>query len=238
MNPSVVMIEQEPYLESEKSTIKIENFEEMQKFKEFLKEEKKDPDSDTLHSFDIDDTLFHHDPEGLRIHVMDHKGNRVRTLTSSEFNNHNLPDNHKYDFREFRSSDAFGQHARPIRKMIAKLKAIHKNNKNVEILTARSDLDDQKKFAHHMSKYGIDIGEIHVRRAGNLPMKPHDAKAFIMRDLIKNNKYKKVHLYDDSEHNLGAFLKLKKDHPEVEFNAHHVKHDPETSEVTVTTRTK
>jgi len=206
-------------------------------FKQYLTE-KKDPESDTLHSFDIDDTLFHHDPKGLRIHVLDPQGNRVRTLTSSEYNTHDLPQNHSYDFREFKSSDAFGQHARPIRKMLAKLKAIHKNNKNVEILTARSDLDDQKKFAHHMQKYGIDIGDIHVRRAGNLPMKAHEAKAAIMHDQIKKNKYKKVHLYDDSEANLNAFLKLKKEHPEVEFHAHHVKHDPETGEVVVTTRKK
>ena len=206
----------------------------MQSFKQYLCE-KKDPDSDTLHAFDIDDTLFHHDPEGLRIHVLDHKGNRVRTLTNQEFNTHDLPDNHSYDFREFRSSDAFGTHARPIRKMIAKLKAIHKNNKNVEILTARSDLDDKNKFAHHMSKYGIDIGQIHVRRAGNLPMKAADAKAAIMHDQINKNKYKKVHLYDDSEENLNKFISLKKHHPEVEFHAHHVRHDPETGEVVVTT---
>jgi hypothetical protein len=199
--------------------------------------EKKDPESNTLHSFDIDDTLFHHDPNGLRIHVHDQHGNRVRTLTNQEFNTHECPEGHRYDFREFRSSDAFGKHARPIRKMIAKLKAIHKNNKNVEILTARSDLDDQKKFAHHMSKYGIDIGDIHVRRAGNMQgVKPAKAKAAIMHDLINKNGYNKVHLYDDSEENLKEFLALKKHHPEVEFNAHHVQHDVETGNVAVVSR--
>jgi len=204
-------------------------------FKSFICE-KKDDTSNTLHAFDIDDTLFHHDPEGMRIHVLDSNGNKVRTLSSQEFNTHTLPDNHAYDFREFRSSDAFGTHARPIRKMIAKLKAIHKNNKNVEILTARSDLDDQKKFAHHMSKYGIDIGQIHVRRAGNIPnMKPADAKAAIMHDQINKNGYNKIHLYDDSEDNLKKFLALKKHHPEIELHAHHVQHDPDSGEVKVTT---
>ena len=160
-------------------------------FSEYILLEKKDPESNTLHSFDIDDTLFQHDPEGLRIHVVDPHGRRSRTLTSSEYNTHSLPQGHSYDYREFKSSDAFGKHAKPIRKMLAKLKAIHKNNKNVEILTARSDLDDQQKFAHHMKKYGIDISDIHVRRAGNLNMKPHDAKAAIMHDLINKNGYKK-----------------------------------------------
>lgn len=212
----------------------------MKTFSQFLKEEqeRKDPTSKTAHWFDIDDTLFHHDPEGLRIHVLDPHGNRVRTLTSSEFNTHSLPDSHNYDFREFRSSDAFGQHARPIRKMIAKLKAIHKNNKNVEILTARSDLDDKDKFAHHMSKYGIDTKEVHVRRAGNLPLKPAEAKAAIVHDLINKHGYNKVHLYDDSLDNLNKFIRLKKDHPEVEFNAHHVQHDPETGNVIVKSRQK
>jgi hypothetical protein len=120
--------------------------------------------------------------------------------------------------------------------MIAKMKAIHKNNKNVEILTARGDLDDQPKFAKHMKKFGIDIGEIHVRRAGNLEGKPADTKASVMSDLINKGKYKKVHLYDDSIDNLDGFLKLKKKHPEVEFNAHHIQHDKETGNVKITTR--
>lgn len=204
-------------------------------FKTFIVE-KKDPDSDTLHAFDMDETLFAHDNNKLRIHVLDHMGNRVRSLTNQEFNRHSLPENHKYDFSEFRSSEKFGQTAKPIRKMIAKMKAIHKNNKNVEILTARADLDDQPKFARHMKKFGIDIGEIHVRRAGNVGAKSSgEGKAIVMDQLIKKNGYKKVHLYDDHPDNLKHFLNLNKKHPDVEFHAHHVEHDPETGLVKVTT---
>jgi len=205
-------------------------------FKNFLFEERKDPDSTTLHAFDMDETLMAHDHNKLRVHVLDPNGNRVRTLSNQEFNTHQLPPGHSYDFSEFRSSDVFGQSASPIRKMIAKLKAIHKNNKNVEILTARGDMDDKDKFAHHMKKYGIDINQVHVRRAGNLPGKPADTKAAVMSDLIAKNGYRKVHLYDDSADNLNAFLKLKRQHPDVEFHAHHVQHNPETGEVTVTSR--
>ena len=201
-----------------------------------LTEERKDPDSTTLHAFDMDETLMAHDHNKLRVHVMDPNGRKVRTLSNQEFNTHKLPPGHSYDFSEFRSSDVFGQSASPIRKMIAKLKAIHKNNKNVEILTARGDMDDKDKFAHHMKKYGIDINQIHVRRAGNMPGKPADTKAAVMSNLINQNGYKKVHLYDDSVDNLNAFLKLKRQHPEVEFNAHHVRHDPETGDVVVTSR--
>jgi hypothetical protein len=207
------------------------------KFSEYMiTEERKDPDSTTLHSFDMDETLMAHDHNKLRVHVVDPNGKKVRTLSNQEFNTHQLPPGHNYDFSEFRSSDVFGQSASPIRKMIAKLKAIHKNNKNVEILTARGDMDDKDKFAHHMQKYGIDIDKIHVRRAGNMPGKPADTKAAVMSNLINQNGYKKVHLYDDSVDNLNAFLKLKRQHPEVEFNAHHVRHDPETGEVVVTSR--
>lgn len=207
----------------------------MLNFNKFIVE-KKDPDSNTLHAFDMDETLFAHDHNKLRVHVNDENGNRVRSLTNQEFNNHKLEPGQKYDFSEFRSSDVFGQSAKPIRKMIAKLKAIHKNNKNVEILTARSDLDDKDKFSHHMMKYGIDTNEIHVRRAGNLEgMKPAKAKAAVMSGLIAQNGYNKVHLYDDSPDNLNEFLKLSKHHPDVEFHAHHVQHDPETGNVNVTT---
>lgn len=205
-------------------------------FKEFVVEERKDPASKTLHAFDMDETLFAHDHHILRVHVKDPQGRRVRTLTNQEFNTHNLPPGHSYDFSEFRSSDVFTKSAHPIRKMIAKLKAIHKNNKNVEILTARSDLDDKDRFAHHMKKFGIDIDKIHVRRAGNLEgKKAAEAKKQVMHDLITKNGYDKVHLYDDSHDNLEKFMSLKSKHPEVEFHAHHVEHNPKTGEVKVTT---
>lgn len=207
----------------------------MLKFNQFIVE-KKDPDSDTLHAFDIDETLFAHDHNKLRVHVLDPSGNRVRSLTNQEFNNHQLPPGHRYDFSEFRSSDTFTKSASPIRKMIAKLKAIHRNNKNVEMLTARADLDDQPKFARHMKKFGLDIDkDIHVRRAGNLEgMKPAEAKASVISDLIKKNGYKKINLYDDSLDNIKGMLKLSKEHPDVEFHGHHVQHDPETGEVKLT----
>ena len=202
----------------------------------FIIEEKKDPSSDTLHSFDIDETLFAHDKHKLRVHVKDHNDNRVQTLSNQEFNTHQLAPGQSYDFGEFKSSQKFGETARPIRKMIAKMKAIHKQNKNVEMLTARSDMDDKDKFAHVMQKYGINIGDIHVRCAGNTPGKPAETKKAIMHDLITQNGYKKVHLYDDSPDNLDAFLSLKKKHPDVEFNAHHVDHNHETGETKITSR--
>lgn len=208
----------------------------MKTLREFLLE-RKDPKSSTYHAFDIDETLFSHDHDKLKVHVVDKKtGQRVASLTNQEFNTHKLSPDHDYDMSEFRSSRTFQRSARPIGKMIAKLKAIHKNNKNVEMVTARSDFDDKNVLAKHFKKHGIDIGEIHVRRAGNVDPKaiPGVNKAAVISDQIKKNGYKKVHLYDDSQSNLDHFLALKDQHPDVEFHAHLVSHNPQTGEVKIT----
>ena len=205
----------------------------MKPFKEFITETK----GRSLHAFDMDDTLFSHDNDKLRVHVKDENGNRVESLTNQEYNSHKLKPEHSYDYSDFKSSRVFQSSARPIRKMIAKLKAIHNNGGNVEILTARADMDDQPAFAKHLNKFGIDIGKIHVRRAGNLDMPSTGAaKAQVVSDLIKKHGYTKVHLYDDHHGNLEHFLRLKEKHPDVTFHAHHIHHDPETGHVTVTTK--
>jgi hypothetical protein len=209
----------------------------MLKFRDYLieEEERKDPKSKTLHSFDMDETLFTYDPSKLRIHVNDETGNRVQSLSNQEFNNHKLQPGHKYDFSEFRSSTLFGQTASPIHPLVRKLKAIHKNNKNVEVLTARSDFDDKEGFMNELGKHGIDANQIHVRRAGNLGLPPPEAKRAVLSALIKKHGYKKVHLYDDSKANLAAFASLKEDHPDVELHAHHVDYDHDTGHAKVTT---
>ena len=207
----------------------------MLRFKHFISE-KNDPNSSTFHAFDIDETLFAHDHDKVRIHVRDKKtGNIVHSLTNQQYNAHKLHPDHEYDYSEFRSSRVFEKSARPIRSMIAKMKAIHKRNKNVEMVTARVDMDDKEHFAKHLAKYGIDIRKIHVRRSGNLgdPSAPKN-KANMISQLIKKNGYKKVHLYDDSLDNLEHFKALKEQHPDVEFHAHHVQHDPETGKTTIT----
>ena len=209
----------------------------MLKFTEFENYIKESKDSKhTAHFFDLDQTLVDHDQQKLRVHVKDSSGNRVKTLTNSEFNTHVLPDHHSYDFHEFASSDVFGQTAKPIHKMINRLKAVHKAGEKAEIVTARSDMDDQKKFAHHMKKYGIDIDQTHVRRAGNEKGSTAAAKTKIIKDQIDKYGYQKVHLYDDSHDNLNSFMKLKKSYPNVDFHSHHVDHQPDIGETTITSK--
>lgn len=214
----------------------------MLKFSQFLieKQESEAPvegGKGSKHWFDIDETLFAHDHNKLRVHVKDPSGRRVRTLTNQEFNSHQLDDGHSYDFSEFRSSDIFHQSAKPIRQMIAKMKAMKKNGAKVEMLTARGDLDDKQKFAQIMGKYGIDItpkSGIHVRRAGNTPGKPADTKAAHIAGAIQREGLSEVHLYDDSIDNINGMLKLKKQFPHVTFHGHHVQHDPKTGKVNIT----
>jgi len=202
----------------------------MQFFTEFLIEEE-----NSLHAFDMDETLFSHDPTKLQIHVNDAQGNRVQSLTNQEFNSYKLPTNHSYDFSDFESSSKLYQTAKPIRKMIAKMKAIHNKGGKTEIVTARSDFDDQPKFKEFMNKYGVDINKIHVRRAGNLQGRAPENKKRVISNLIKQYGYKIVHLYDDSKENLSHFLLLKQDHPNVNFHAHHVNHNEHTGNTTITT---
>jgi len=196
----------------------------MRTFVEYI-QEKLDPKSNTLHVFDLDETLFKHDHDKLKIHVKDSSGKRVASLTNTEYNTHKLSPGHSYDYSEFRSSDTFNKSAHPIRKMIAKMNAIHNNNKNVEILTARTDLDNKDKFKKKMGSHGIDIDKIHVRRAGNLNMPAPEAKKHILSGLIKKEGYNKIHMYDDSKANIDSVLSLKHDHPHVEIHGHHVIHN-------------
>lgn len=210
----------------------------MLKFKDYAETIVEDakPTNKEIHYSDLDGTLVHHDDSKLRVHVVDKNGERIHSLTSTEFNTHKLPVNHDYDFGEFKSSEVFGKSSMPIKKVINKMQALHKKGHKVEILTARADMDDQKKFAHHMKKFGIDIDKIHVRRSGNEYKNPAEGKKQHISDAITKHGYNKIHLYDDSKENLDAMLTLKKKYPDVEFNAHHVKYDPKTSETTIKTR--
>jgi hypothetical protein len=187
-----------------------------------------------LHVFDIDDTLFH---TNAKVKVVDHQGKVVKKLSNSEFNDHKLSHGHSYDFSEFRSSDKFHDESKPIPKMLNKLKAIHNNIKKkpgsksrVIMNTARADFDDKNKFLNTFRKQNVDIDDIHVHRAGNIQGHeiPAVKKVHIINKHLKSGNYKHVHMYDDSTTNLHHFLAMKKDHPNVEFHAHHVLPDGTT----------
>ena len=197
----------------------------MKKFLDFLQEEVSR--NKGLHVFDVDDTLFH---TTAKIKVM--KGKKhVASLSNSEYNTHKLPDGHHYDYSEFRSAEKFDTESKPNLRMIQKMKKLHTKAKSVGgkviINTARADFDDRDRFLGAFRKHGVDIDNIHVHRAGNMKGEGTVAekKTSIIRNQIDKGDYSHVSLYDDSEHNLQHFLKLKKDYPHIKFNAHHVKPD-------------
>lgn len=195
----------------------------MKRFIEFIFEK-----ANALHVYDIDDTLVR---PTAKIHVKDHTGKIVKTLNTHEYAKSSrsaLPAGHSYDFSEFRSADKFNRESTPIKPMIShvRLTSANKNNK-VIFNTARSNLDDKSKFVDTFKKQGVDMKKIHVLRAGNIssPGTGPQKKAKIVSGYIRSHNPSEVHMYDDDTGNLDHFLKLKEQHPNVKFYAHHVQSD-------------
>lgn len=196
-------------------------------FREYLEE------SNGLHVFDIDETLF---KTNAKIHVKDKHGKTVKTLNNQEFNDHKLEHGHSYDFHEFRDSKKFHDESHPIHPMIRKVQAISKNIKignhksKIIMNTARADFDDKKPVLDKFKKHGIDIDSMHIHRSGNVEgnAPPAQKKNVVLRKHLDTGKYNHVHMYDDSKTNLKAFMSLKKEYPHIKFHAHHVDHEGRT----------
>ena len=178
----------------------------------------------TLTIFDIDDTLFH---TTAKIKVVK-DGKVIRTLTNQEFNNYELQPGEEFDFGEFRDAKKFAQESEPIEHMMDELKTILDHSKGTVImLTARADFDDKQTFLKTFTDHGIDMSQIHVHRAGNLPGDaiPAEKKAVWVRRYLDTDKYNQVSLYDDSMSNLRVFKSLKKEYPDVDFDAYYITPD-------------
>ena len=187
-----------------------------------------------LHVFDVDDTLFH---TTAKVRVM--KGDKVvQSLSNSEYNTHELPDGHHYDYTEFRSAEKFDTESVPNQRMLQKMRRLHDRAKEtggkVIINTARADFDDKDRFLDAFRKQNVDIDNIHVHRAGNMKGEGTVAqkKTEIIRNQLAKSNYKHVSLRDDSEENLNHFLSLKDEFPNVKFVAHHVKPDGKSKRYT------
>ena len=172
--------------------------------------------------FDIDDTLFN---TTAKVAVV--KNGRVaRQLTSQQFNSYQLNVGEKFDFSQFADSDKFFRESTPISKMFNKAKAIVRNvqnkpNSRVVIITARNNFQDKNKFLATFRKYGFDIDKVRIERAGRIEgeMIPAFKKAIIIRNYLNTKEFSRVRLFDDSMSNLREFLKLKKEFPNVMFEA-------------------
>jgi hypothetical protein len=180
----------------------------------------------SLTIWDIDDTLFTTD---TNVHVI-RAGKRVKSLTPAEFNVYKLRAGESLDFSEFRSAKVFADTARPIVNVFKTAKAIlnrFKNipNKKTVIVTARADLDNKKLFLDTFKKYGFNIDNVYVHRAGNLGNNPSaENKKVVIHKLIKAENYSIVRLFDDAKDNLDKFLELRTEFPATNFEAFFVNH--------------
>lgn len=176
--------------------------------------------------FDIDDTLFH---TFAKIKVLkDDK--EVHTLTNQEFNVYELKDGESFDFGEFKDAEHFRATSKPIGKVIAKAKTILKNalNKGSDfiILTARADFHNKDMFLQTFRDHGFPIDKVYVERAGNLGSGPSAInKVQIITKYLEKREYARVRLFDDAKSNLVAFLNMKKDYPQIDFQAYIVLED-------------
>jgi Mg2+/Co2+ transporter CorB len=81
-------------------------------------------------------------------------------------------------------------------------------------------------FLQTFRDHGLPIDDMHVERAGNLGIDSSaEAKKVIFRKYLNTQNYTKSRLYDDAMSNLKAFLELKDEYPNVQFEAWFVNHD-------------
>ncbi|MGA0857677.1 MAG: hypothetical protein ACO3P3_05895 [Candidatus Nanopelagicales bacterium] len=192
----------------------------MKKFSEF-----KTPQLGNLSVWDIDETLFQTKAE---VHVMK-DGKRVKSLSNKEFNTYKLKKGESYDFTEFRDAKLFKSTSVPIQRAIdkaAKTLKAYSNlpNSKVIVLTARSDFDDPHTFLSTFEKYGLNMRQVHVHRAGNLGLPSAEAKRIFIKQYLDTGKFKSVSLFDDDARNLEVFLSLRKEYPNVKFVAYMATH--------------
>ena len=189
----------------------------MESFKQYIYEGNKG-----LTIFDIDDTMFKTKAQVL---VKNKNTGQVKKLSPQEYNNYKLSKDEEWDYREFKSAKIFFQTATPIARMIEKAKAIIKNatakGSKVIVVTARADMDNRDLFIKTFEAHGIPMKNVYVERAGNMSNKfGAAAKQVIFKKYLETGKYARVRLFDDHYPNLKALLDLKRDYPNVDFQAY------------------
>jgi len=200
----------------------------MKNFKIYLEEQS----GKGLTIFDIDETMF---ITKAKVKVVK-DGKVIKKLDNQQFNTYRKKAGEEYDFGEFKNAEVFNRTSTPIARMINKVKVILKNatrkGSKVIIVTARPNFDNKKLFLDTFRKQGIDIDKIYVERAGNLGAGPAaENKKIIFKKYLNQNIYKRIRLFDDAMSNLKIFLSLKKDYPDVSFEAFLAKENGSVSRV-------
>jgi FMN phosphatase YigB (HAD superfamily) len=182
--------------------------------------------------FDIDDTLVH---TQTKVHVVK-DGQVTKELNSHEFTHYKLQPGEQFDFENFRNAHDFFHKSKPIIPMMNQLKQDIATGNKVVMVTARADFDDRELFLDTFRKYGVDMGKVHVYRAGNMTgkMQTEEKKKIIIRNLLDKGNYTKAIMYDDAVPNLESFVELKDEYPKTKFYAWHVSLEGEAREYTRT----
>lgn len=178
--------------------------------------------------FDIDDTLVY---TQTKIHVV--KNDRIiKSLTGHEHANYKLGPDEKFDFGDFEDPKEFFEKSVPNIPMINQLKNDIDTGNKVVMVTGRGDFHDDELFLDTFRKFGINMNKVHVFRAGKLTgnFPTHVKKKIIIKELLENDDYQKVIMYDDLKDNLNSFIDLKKEFPNTKFYAWHVSLDGIASE--------
>jgi len=192
----------------------------MQKFSAF-----KSDQLGNLSVWDIDETLF---VTKAKVHVIK-DGKRVKSLSNKEYNTYKLKKGESYDFTEFKDAKLFNRTSVPIQRAIdkaAKTLRAYSNmpNSKVIVLTARSDFDDPHTFLDTFEKYGLNMRQVHVHRAGNLGLPAAEAKRIFIKQYLDTGRFKSVSLFDDDTRNLDVFLSLRREFPKIKFVAYLANH--------------
>ena len=186
--------------------------------------------------FDIDDTLVH---TQTKVRVIQ-DGKVVKELNSHDFTHYKLQPGEEFDFENFRNAQEFFNNSKPIIPMMNQLKQDIATGNKVVMVTARADFDDRELFLDTFRKYGVDMGKVHVYRAGNMTQKvqTEEKKKIIIRNLLDKGNYTKAIMYDDAVPNLTSFVELKDEYANTKFYAWHVSLEGEASEFHRTNETQ
>ena len=91
-----------------------------------------------------------------------------------------------------------------------------------KFITPRADFDNKEMFLNTFRKHRFDVDKVRVERAGNINDIESTAtkKYVIIHNYLKTGKFDRCSLFDDAMSNLKEFLRLKKEFPNIKFEAY------------------
>jgi len=143
--------------------------------------------------FDFDDTLV---TTNCKVYVT--RGNeRLKGLSPSEYNDHQLQEGEVYDYSEFRCDKKIAEACGTF--LVGLAKEVHDECHDVYILTARSE-DSVKAIKQFL--LSKDIKPKFVFCVGDNEGSVQEEKRKVLESVIQN--YDKIYFYDDNKGNIDS----------------------------------